>query len=108
MCFVFTADTAGETLTKTLLEKLEEFKLQPSNMVGQRYDGAGNIGGKVRGVQARIKQLYPAATYVHCRNHALNLAIVHSTRNLLVRNALNAVQDIVSFITASPKRMQTF
>lgn len=108
LCFVSTADTTGETLTKSLLDKLEELKLQPSNMVGQGYDGAGNVIGKVRGVQARIKQLYPAATYVHCRNHALNLAIVHSTRIPLVRNALNAVQDIVSFITALPKRLKTF
>lgn len=108
LCFVSTADTTGETLTKVLLDKLNEFDLDPVNMVGQGYDGAGNVSGKVRGVQARVKQLYPAATYVHCRNHALNLAIVHSTRIPLVRNTLGSVQDMVSFMTASPKRLQCF
>lgn len=103
LCFISTADTTFETLTKSVMDKLEELKLQPCNMVRQGYNWAGNITGKVRGVQASIKQLYPAATYVHCRNHALNLAIVHSTRIPSVRNALNAVQDIVSFITTSPK-----
>ncbi|KAL2102372.1 hypothetical protein ACEWY4_001540 [Coilia grayii] len=51
LCFVSTADTTGETLTKVLLDKLTELKLDPKNMVGQGYDGAGNVSGKVRGVQ---------------------------------------------------------
>ncbi|XP_060782672.1 52 kDa repressor of the inhibitor of the protein kinase-like [Neoarius graeffei] len=108
LCFVSTADTTGEALTKVLLDKLTQLNLDPKNMVGQGYDGTGNISGKVRGVQARVRQLYPAATYVHCRNHALNLAIVHSTRIPLVRNILDSVQDIVAFLSGSPKRLQIF
>ncbi len=60
-------------------------------MVGQGYDEAGNVSVKVRGVQALIKQLYPAATYVHCRNHALNLAIVYSTRIPLVLHIMTSL-----------------
>ena len=44
-------------------------------MRGQGYDGARNMGGKYRGVQARVKELYPLAMYTHCCNHVLNLVI---------------------------------
>lgn len=104
--FFSTADTTGETLTQLLLDRLRELDLDPAHIVGQGYDGAGNVSGKVRGVQARIREQYPAAVYMHCRNHALNLAIVHSTKIPVVRNSLNTAQELVSFITASPKCLQ--
>ena len=53
------------------------------------------------GIQALI-----AAVYVHCRNHTLNLAIVHSLKVRDVRNYLDTVQEMVNFITASLKRLQ--
>lgn len=43
---------------------------------GQSYDGAGNMAGSVRGAAARIKALYPLATYVHCSSHQLNLCVM--------------------------------
>ena len=58
--------------------------LDPAHIVGQGYDGAG---------KARIAaQQFPTAVYVHCRNHALNLEIVHSTKVRDVRNCLDTVQ----------------
>lgn len=77
--FFSTADT--KTLTQLLLNRLRELDLDPAHMVGQGYDGAGSVSGKVRGVQAHIRAQYPAAVYVHCRNHALNLAIVLDNNN---------------------------
>ena len=62
--FFSTADTTGETLTQLLLDCLRELDLDPAHIVGQGYDGAGNVGGKVRDVQARIREQYPAAVYV--------------------------------------------
>ncbi|XP_058877419.1 52 kDa repressor of the inhibitor of the protein kinase-like [Acipenser ruthenus] len=108
VAFISTSDTTGETLTILLLNHLQQSNLNPSNLVGQAYDDAGNMSGKIRGVQARIREKYLSAAYVHCRNHSLNLAITHSTRIPLVRNTLNSVQEIVAFVTASPKRMQCF
>ncbi|MGH0123797.1 UNVERIFIED_CONTAM: hypothetical protein FKN15_066837 [Acipenser sinensis] len=108
VAFISTSDTTGETLTTLFLNHLQQSNLNPSNLVGQGYDGAGNMSGKIRGVQARIREKYPSAAYVHCRKHSLNLAITHSTRIPLVRNPLNTVQEIVAFVTASPKRMQCF
>lgn len=86
--FFSTADSTGETLTQLLLDRLRKLDPDPAHIVGQGYDEAGNVSGKVRGIQARIREQYPAAVYVHCRNHALNLAIVHSTKIPVVRNTL--------------------
>ncbi|RXM28164.1 52 kDa repressor of the inhibitor of the protein kinase [Acipenser ruthenus] len=108
VAFISTSDTTGETLTTLFLNHLQQSNLNPSNLVGQGYDGAGNMSGKIRGVQACVREKYPSAAYLHCRNHSLNLTITHSTRIPLVRNTLNTVQEIVAFVTASPKRMQCF
>ncbi len=37
------------------------------NMRGQGYDGAGNMSGKHKGVQARIRSVIPEAIYTHCK-----------------------------------------
>ena len=68
--------------------------LNPAHIIGQGYDGAGNISGKASSVQARIAAQFPAAVYVHCKNQALTrlLPIVHSTKFRDVHNCLDTVQ----------------
>ena len=75
--FVPTRDTTGETLSNIILIQTFQWGLDPANIVGQGYDGVGNMSGRTKGAQARISSLYPTAKYVHCKNHSLNLAIVH-------------------------------
>ena len=82
--------------------------LEPAHIVGQGYDGAGNVSGKASSVQAHFAAQFSAAVYVHCRIHILSLVIVHSTKVRDVRNCLDTVQEMVNFITASPKRLQGF
>ncbi|WAR27858.1 hypothetical protein MAR_013562 [Mya arenaria] len=38
-------------------------------MRSQGYDGAANMCGRFRGVQARIRQQYPGVVYTHCKAH---------------------------------------
>ena len=40
------------------------------------------ISGHCTGVQQRIKEVAPQATYVHCYAHCLNLVLVDSTRSV--------------------------
>jgi hypothetical protein len=76
LTFIPTRDTTGETLTKELTAQLTSTGISSSCiMVGQGYDGAGNMRGHIQGVQGRIKASHPTATYIHCRSHNLNLAI---------------------------------
>ena len=48
-------------------------------MRAQWYDGAANMSGIHRGVQARIRERIPTAQYVHCKAHVLILSSVYSS-----------------------------
>ena len=63
-------------------------------MRAQGYDGARVMSWHVRGVQTRIHQVNPNAVYVHCRPHVLNLSIVHASKLPLVRNIMDAMQEV--------------
>ena len=75
---------------------------------GQGYDGASNMSGIYRGVQARIRQQYPEAVYTHCRAHCLNLAIVHASSSTYVRNMMATVQTVAFAFNMSAKRLLKF
>jgi len=54
--------------------------------------------GAAKGVQERIRQLSPAAMFVHCHAHNLNRALVNAacdTANLEVRNFFGLVELIL-------------
>ena len=78
----------GEALAGVLLDSLQKHDLSVHNVVGQGYDGGSNMRGAAKGVQERIRQLSPAAMFVHCHAHNLNRALVNAacdTANLEVR-----------------------
>jgi len=74
-------------------------------MRGQGYDGARNMSGKYCGVQARVKELYPLAMYIHCCNHVLNLVISTSSQWLVFRNAMATISDICVFLSRFAQRV---
>ena len=115
--FVGTTDTTGETPTKLSIFSLQQMGLELHNMVGQGFDGAANMSGNTRGVQARIKQYAPGTTYVHCRSHKLNLAVGNSCTVLPIRNMYDIASmsyifligsKLLSFISSSPRRIQIY
>ena len=40
-----------------------------SGLDGQGYDGAGVMSSSRNGVEAKVAEKYPNATYVHCSPH---------------------------------------
>ena len=74
-CFVPVSSTTGKDLASTIFTQLSQLGLNLERMHGQGYDGARNMSGKYRGVQARVKELNPLAMYTHYCNHVLNLVI---------------------------------
>ncbi|XP_076057336.1 zinc finger MYM-type protein 1-like [Oratosquilla oratoria] len=106
--FEETADTTGETLYKLICNKLEDFGLDKNKVVGLGFDGASNMSGKIKGVQARFVNDVPTVEYVHCRAHCLNLAITQTCKETSVRNLYSVVGEIVKFINASAKRLHIY
>lgn len=104
--FVQCEDTTGQTLADKLTTSLQSWGLDLANIRGQGYDGAGNMAGKYKGVQARILQNNPKALYFHCAAHCLNLAIVKSCNLQAIKNMMCVMRDLAFFFNASPKRQR--
>ena len=94
----------GESLSTLILDAMDRHGLKTTYLRGQGYDGAGNMAGSVREVQARIKAKHPKAVYFHCASHKLNLVIVGTCKIPAIRNAMGIVTKVSHFFQFSPKR----
>jgi len=54
-------------------------KDHPHKLIAQSYDGVAALSGVNKGVQARVKELYGNAHFVHCYAHQLNLILEKAT-----------------------------
>ena len=108
LCSVPVSSTTGKDLASTILTQLSQLGLNLEHMRGQGYDGASNMSGKYRGVQARVNELYPLAMYTHCCNHVLNLVISTSSQLPVVGNAMATISDICVFLSRSAQRVSIF
>ncbi|XP_030751391.1 zinc finger MYM-type protein 1-like [Sitophilus oryzae] len=102
--FVQVHSTTGNDLATVMLECLEELKIDCTYLVGQGYDGAAAMSGSFKGVQAIIREKHPAALYVHCSAHSLNLALAHCCNVQSVRNCIGTIKSVAIFIKMSAKR----
>ena len=94
----------GEKIAEGILDFLKENNVPAVNMRGQGYDGASNMSSCRVGVQARIRQEAPLATYVHCNGHCLNLVISKSCALPQVHNVLDRLRNCCRYFLNSPKR----
>ena len=56
----------AESLASFILKKLDELGLELSDCIAQCYDGASVMSGWASGVQARVAEKVPNASYIHC------------------------------------------
>ncbi|XP_039969053.1 zinc finger MYM-type protein 1-like, partial [Bactrocera tryoni] len=103
LCFVPVEDTTGSGLANVLIDKLKELKLSFAHIRGQGYDGARSMSGHVKGCASVIQNLYPAALYVHCANHSLNLAIATTCKIPAIRNCIGSMKETVNLFRMSTK-----
>ena len=106
--FVPVSSTTGKDLASTILTQLSQLGLKLEHMRGQGYDGASNMSGKYRGVQARVKELHHLAMYTHCCNHVLNLLICTSSKLPVMRNPMATISDICVILSRSTQRVSIF
>ena len=101
--------TDAETITKGIKDILLRCNLLLSNCRWQGYDGAAAMSSDINGVVGKIIAENPAAIYLHCANHCLDLALKDSVKeNATLRDALDFVQDLSVFIIGSPKRTEEY
>ena len=93
-----TGSTSGQTICDKVMEHLTDINLPVANIIGQSYDGAGNMAGKYQGLQAKIRELQPKALYVWCSAHRLNLVVEDVVGCCTeVNNAIGILQELFNF-----------
>lgn len=73
--FVEAKKLDAASLVALIEDKLAALHVTRDQLVAQCYDGAAVMSGRHSGVQARLREKYPNAVYVHCANHCLQLSI---------------------------------
>ena len=101
--------TDSATLAAVIKDTLLRCNLDINVLVGQAYDGASNMSGRINGVAARISDEHPAALHVHCNNHCLQLCVQDAaSESRCVQDALNVCLELYNIIKLSPKRLAVF
>ena len=90
-----------------MIQFMKDAGLDTNKLVGKGFDGAANMSGHISGVSTRLQQAFLNAKYLtHCRNHALNLAIVASCTAVPdICNFMNTLKEVTLFFKHSAKRM---
>ena len=102
--FIKISKRDAETIAEAIVSTIQQWGLDMSCLVGQGYDGASVMSSSNNGVQAKVKVLYPNATYVHCRSHVLNLAISSGcTAVASIRNLFDSIHKLTWFLSGSAK-----
>ncbi|KAJ9544759.1 hypothetical protein OSB04_024466 [Centaurea solstitialis] len=83
----------------------ESHKEQMSSIRGQGYDGASNMRGQFKGLQALILEDCKYAYYVHCLAHRLQLALMAACQGVAaLRKFFSQLTFVVNVVSASSKR----
>ena len=107
--FYETGDTKADTLFNIAKDVVLRFGLDITDVRGQCYDGASNVSGHISGLQTRILEVSPTALFVHCVAHRLNLVVQDALTGITeIRNFLGTVQDMITFVKGSPRRLAIF
>ena len=102
--FEVAKDLSGQSLAMLLMQMLTRLGLNLNAMAGQGYDGAANMSGRFRGVQAIVKESYPTALYTRSSSHRLNLVISQACGEKTLKRTTTTIQDVIVFFNNSPKR----
>jgi len=95
----------AEDHVNLIISILKNYNLDINKCRGQGYDGASVMSGSFTGVQKRISDIIPNASYVHCAAHNLNLVlsdVAKSSSKMLF--FFDILQDIFLFFSKSAPR----
>lgn len=100
--------TDAESLHDHIKKFLDEHGISKLPVVGQCYDGAAVMAGKVNGVQQRMRQDHPNAIYIHCMAHKLNLLLVEACKVNRVASGFFCVMESLYTFFGQPGTHHAF
>ena len=89
-----TLGLSGKALAETVLGGLIDLGLDIRICLGQGYDGATAVSGRINGLSAHICKNNNKTIHTHCHSHRLNLVISASCNIQCVRNVFDQVKEI--------------
>ena len=103
-----TGETSGAVLHDRVQAVLQKISFDPQWLVGQCYDGAGNMRGRYSGLATHFQQTCKKAIYIWCNAHRLNL-VMNSVATCCsdIKNTLGLSEELYSF-TNGHKRNDVF
>jgi hypothetical protein len=100
--FVPLDDLSSAGIAHSITGALSESHIDLNLCVSQSYDGASVMSGRVGGIQAKIKDLCPQATYCHCYAHRLNLVLVNCCKVIPeVHEYFSLLQSLYVFVSSA-------
>lgn len=99
-----TSDRTAEAMFKVVCETISKLECD-SKLVAQSYDGAAVMAGQLTGLQARVKEKFKHAIFVHCLAHRLNLVLSRGMDNIKdVKVFFSTLSGLASYFSKSSKR----
>ena len=99
----------GEGLFNLLKANLNRLSIDIQNCIGDSFDGAANMSGQYRGVQARISEVADNHVHVWCYAHALNLVLGDTTSSTVPSMSLfSLINSIATFVRGSHENMNVW
>jgi len=104
------AITTGQALFNLFSGVMDQHSFNwKSYLVGQSLDGAASMSGKYNGLQAKIKEICPQATFVLCHTHRLDLIVTSCVGSCLAAvNLFGNLEKLFVFISCSKKRVSMY
>ena len=106
--YVAAKELNAQSLVGYITGFLQKVNISLKYCVCQCYDGASVMSGECAGVQARIKEIAPQATYVHCYAHRLNLVLVDCVKGTRVAQDFFALLEALYVFLSHSKANARF
>jgi hypothetical protein len=91
-------------VSNVIVSKCIKYSLDMDKLLDQGYNGCSVMASIQNGVQARIREKYPKAAFVHCASHRLKLVVNDLTDVSDIRNVVGVIKKIINFFRDSSKR----
>ena len=95
---------AGNNIVEQLKSAIKKYGLDMNFLLGQSYDGAGNMAGAKSGTSSNILRSFPKYLYFHCSAHRLNLVVAETCKILSVINMMDCIRKCSQIFEFSPKK----
>ncbi|CAH1113642.1 unnamed protein product [Psylliodes chrysocephalus] len=99
-----TSEQTADALFKIICDIISSLEYG-SKLVAQSYDGGAVMAGHLGGLQAKVKEKFKHAVFVHCIAHRLNLVLSLSMDNIQnCKVFFSSLSSLASFFSKSSKR----